>query len=57
MVKHAHPEFPSDIFVLLEAAGVDITVGKLINPLGGISSRVLTVSKSLMAEWLEQPSQ
>lgn len=31
MVKHAHPEFPSDLFVILEAAGAQITIGNQQN--------------------------
>lgn len=27
MIKHAHQDFPSDIFVILEALGASITLG------------------------------
>ncbi|XP_035690573.1 xanthine dehydrogenase-like isoform X4 [Branchiostoma floridae] len=27
MVKHAHPEFPSDVFTIMEAAGAKVTIG------------------------------
>lgn len=29
MIKHAHNEFPSDMFVMLEAIGATITLGIL----------------------------
>ncbi|XP_035691294.1 xanthine dehydrogenase-like [Branchiostoma floridae] len=27
MMKHAHPEFPSDVFTIMEAAGAKVTIG------------------------------
>jgi len=27
MIKHKHPEFPSDIFMLLETAGAELSIG------------------------------
>lgn len=35
MIKHAHPEFPSDIFMLLETIGATLSIGET---LGGIRS-------------------
>ena len=32
MLKHAHREFPSDIFVVLEAIGAMVTIGMVLNP-------------------------
>jgi hypothetical protein len=28
MMKHAHPEFPSDLFIVLETVGAKITISK-----------------------------
>lgn len=28
MIKHEHNEFPSDVFVILEAAGATVTIGQ-----------------------------
>lgn len=30
MLKHAHREFPSDLFVVLETVGAKISIGKTI---------------------------
>ena len=30
MMKHAHPEFPSDVFTIMEAAGAKVTLGRTI---------------------------
>jgi hypothetical protein len=29
-IKHEHPEFPSDIFLILETVGATITIGEFI---------------------------
>lgn len=30
-IKHEHPEFPSDVFLILATVGATLTIGKLLN--------------------------
>lgn len=44
MLKHAHPEFPSDIFLLLEAVGAELIV----------LDTHMAMAKYKPSEWLAQ---